>query len=45
MQRLCNDISYSRLYLGFHYQSDIDAGINCAKKVLASKSFTEKYKI
>lgn len=45
MQKLCNDISYSRLYLGFHYQSDLDAGINCAKKVLASKSFTEKYKI
>jgi hypothetical protein len=45
MQKIFNDICYSRLYMGLHYQSDIDVGIFCADKVLALKEFKAKYKL
>jgi len=45
MQKILNDICYSRVYLGLHYQSDIDVGIFCADKVLSNKQFKEKYKL
>lgn len=45
MQKAFNDISYSRLYMGLHYQSDIDVGIFCADKVLANKEFKAKFKL
>lgn len=45
MKDLFNDICYSRLYLGIHYQSDIDVGIFCAEKVLAMDEFKIKYKL
>jgi hypothetical protein len=45
MKKLFDDISYSRLYLGLHYQSDIDVGIFCAEKVLELKEFKSKYKL
>jgi hypothetical protein len=45
MQKIFDDICYSRLYLGLHYQSDIDVGIFCADKVLALKEFKAKYKL
>ena len=45
MQKIFDDICYSRLYLGLHYQSDIDVGIFCADKVLALKEFKSKYKL
>lgn len=45
MQDVFKDICYSRVYLGLHYQSDIDVGIFCAEKVLATKEFKEKYKL
>jgi hypothetical protein len=45
MQDVFNDICYSRIYLGLHYQSDIDVGIFCAEKVLRTRSFMEKYKL
>jgi hypothetical protein len=45
MKDLFNDICYSRLYLGFHYQSDIDVGIFCAEKVLEMDEFKIKYKL
>lgn len=45
MQKVFRDICYSRLYLGLHYQSDIDVGIFCAEKVLSDKAFKEKYKL
>ena len=45
MKDLFDDISYSRLYLGLHYQSDIDVGIFCAEKVLKQPDFMKKYKL
>jgi hypothetical protein len=45
MQDVFKDICYSRVYLGLHYQSDIDVGIFCADKVLKNKEFKEKYKL
>jgi len=33
------------LYMGLHYQSDIDVGIFCGEKVLSDKAFKEKYKL
>jgi hypothetical protein len=45
MQDIFEEICYSRLYLGLHYQSDIDVGIFCAEKVLKNKAFIEKFKL
>lgn len=45
MQSVFNEICYSRVYLGLHYQSDIDVGIFCAEKVLKNKTFMEKFKL
>jgi hypothetical protein len=45
MQALFDDISYSRMFMGLHYQSDVDSAIYCADKVLESIEFKEKYKI
>lgn len=45
MQDILNEICYSRVYLGLHYQSDIDVGIFCAEKVLKNKTFMEKFKL
>jgi hypothetical protein len=45
MTNLFDDIMYSRLYLGLHYQSDIDVGIFCAEKVLNLKEFKSKYRL
>jgi len=45
MRDLFNDICYSRIYLGLHYQSDIDVGIFCAEKVLELKDFKQKYRL
>jgi hypothetical protein len=45
MQDLFEDICYSRVYLGLHYQSDIDVAIFCADKVLESTEFKKKYKL
>jgi hypothetical protein len=45
MQDVFKDICYSRIYLGLHYQSDIDVAIFCADKVLKNKEFKEKYNL
>ena len=45
MQKVFNDICYSRLYMGVHYQSDIDVAIFCADKVLANADFKKKFKL
>ena len=45
LKDLFDDISYSRLYLGFHYQSDLDVGIFCAEKVLKAPDFMKRYKL
>ena len=45
LTHLYNDISYSRLYMGVHYDSDIKAGLFLAEKVLLNKEFKTKYKI
>lgn len=45
MQKVFMDICYSRVYMGLHYDSDIDVGVFCADKVLALKEFKEKYKL
>ena len=45
MQDIFEEICYSRLYLGLHYQSDIDVGIFCAEKVLKNRVFIEKFKL
>jgi len=45
MKNLFDDICYSRLYLGLHFQSDIDMGILFAEFVLESEEFRSKYQI
>jgi hypothetical protein len=45
MKDLFDDICYSRLYLGLHYQSDIDMGILFAELLLESDEFRAKYQI
>ena len=45
MQKVFTDICYSRVYMGLHYDSDIDVGVFCADKVMALKEFKEKYKL
>lgn len=45
MQKVFSDICYSRLYMGLHYQSDIDVGIFCAEQVLTDLTFMGKYKL
>lgn len=42
---LKKDIASSRLYMGLNYQSDVDAGIIVAGKILANKEFKVKYKL
>jgi len=45
LQNLAEDISNSRLYLGLHYQSDIDFSKYCAELVLNHPDFIKKYKL
>lgn len=45
MQDVFMDICMSRVFMGLHYQSDIDVGIFAAEKVLQLKEFKDKYKI
>ena len=45
LKQLSDDICMSRLYLGVHYQSDIDMGIYAADSVLGNKEFKVKYGI
>jgi len=45
MDKIFMDICYSRVYMGLHYQSDIDVGIFCADKVLQLPIFKEKYNL
>jgi len=45
LKQLGDDICMSRLYLGLHYQSDIDMGIYAADSVLGNKEFKVKYGI
>jgi len=45
MQDVFKDICYSRIYMGLHYESDIDVGIFCAEKVLNNMEFKTKYKL
>lgn len=45
MTMLFEELCYSRLYMGVHYQSDIDVGIFAAERVLAMKEFKMKYKL
>jgi len=43
MQGVFEEICYSRLYMGLHYQSDIDVAIFCADKVLQDKQFKTNF--
>ena len=45
LQQLADDISVSRMYLGIHYQSDIDFGKYCADLVINHPDFKSKYKL
>jgi hypothetical protein len=45
MLKVFDDICYSRVYMGLHYQSDIDVAIFCAEKVLTDLTFMEKFKL
>lgn len=45
LKQLSDDICMSRLYLGVHYQSDIDMGIYAADSVSGNKEFKVKYGI
>lgn len=45
MQSLLESICNSRLFLGLHYQSDIDVGIFAAETILQLDEFKKKYKL
>jgi hypothetical protein len=42
---LSKDIEYSRLYLGIHYQSDIDYSLFIADTIMRDKEFKQKYEL
>jgi hypothetical protein len=45
MQTLFENICYSRMFMGLHYQSDIDVAIFAADRVLQMDEFKRKYKL
>lgn len=45
LKKLHEDICYSRLYMGLHYQSDTDVAIFCAEKVIEDREFKIKYSL
>lgn len=44
-EKLAKDVSFSRLHLGLHYMSDIDAAMFAAQKVLNNSEFKIKYRL
>lgn len=42
-ERLAKDIEYSRLYMGVHYQSDIDYSLYISEIIFKDKDFKVKY--
>lgn len=44
-ESLSRDIEYSRLYLGLHYQSDIDYSLYIAETIMRDKDFKAKYQL
>jgi hypothetical protein len=42
-ERLAKDIEYSRLYMGIHYQSDVDYSLYIAEVIIRDKDFKAKY--
>lgn len=42
-ERLAKDIEYSRLYMGVHYQSDVDYSLYIAEVIIKDKDFKAKY--
>lgn len=44
-KELIEDIAYSRVYLGHHYESDNDGGREIGKAILKHPEFTKKYQI
>lgn len=42
-ERIAKDIEYSRLYMGVHYQSDIDYALYIAEVITKDKDFKAKY--
>ncbi len=45
LQKLLDDVINSRIYMGLHYQSDIDVALMCAEQVLKHKEFMLKYRL
>jgi hypothetical protein len=45
LNELANDISWSRLYLGVHYASDMEYALYSAEVVLKHPEFRKKYKL
>lgn len=44
-RKLSRDISFSRIYLGLHYMSDIDAAMFASQRVLNHSEFKIKYRL
>lgn len=44
-ENLSKDIEYSRLYLGVHYQSDVDYSLYLAETIMRDKDFKSKYNL
>jgi hypothetical protein len=42
-ERIAKDIEYSRLYMGLHYQSDIDYALYISEIIIKDKDFKAKY--
>lgn len=45
LQQLTEDISVSRMFMGLHYQSDIDFAKYCADLVVSHPDFKKKFKL
>ena len=44
-RELHHDVCMSRMYMGLHYQSDVDMGVYCAERVLENRDVMKKYKL
>ncbi len=45
MEKLFQDICYSRVFMGLNYQSDVDVAIFCADKCIEENEFKIKYRL
>jgi hypothetical protein len=42
-ERVAKDVEYSRLYMGIHYQSDVDYSLYISEVIIRDRDFKAKY--